>query len=182
MLSHSFPCMQKERVLCVLFFALSVFFLLDSEVALTGAFLGESLSASSSLGFSILLFIAALLVVPSEKSEPLEKRIVITSTLKHAGNERLRKLAELSAKNQDAKRDMDHLIYELSKGNLNPGIHNKYLPGTDVRYARGKKGGRIFYRRIDSENQNTPRYEVIGKSNKHYENNVIDILLRKYGR
>jgi hypothetical protein len=59
---------------------------------------------------------------------------------------------------------------------MNPGIGTKSLGGTDVLYARGANGARLFFRNIDGGIQ------IVGKADKGNESAVINRLLELYGR
>ena len=54
--------------------------------------------------------------------------------------------AEEACNNQQVQDNINHLEYELSKGNDNPGIHKKYL-GNNVWEHRARRGGRLYTRR-----------------------------------
>ncbi|MFF7297461.1 polymorphic toxin-type HINT domain-containing protein [Streptomyces sp. NPDC008265] len=88
----------------------------------------------------------------------------------------LTKAAQQAGKNQDVQRDLDHLFEQLSRGNMNPGRGGKALAGTDVTYARGKNGGRLFFRNVDGGIQ------VVGKADKGNESKVIARLKQIYGQ
>jgi hypothetical protein len=59
---------------------------------------------------------------------------------------------------------------------MNPGIGNNYLAGTDVSYARGANGARLFFRNVDGG------IEVVGKADKGNESRVIGRLMQLYGQ
>ncbi|MGW6395597.1 polymorphic toxin-type HINT domain-containing protein [Streptomyces sp. NPDC055103] len=88
----------------------------------------------------------------------------------------LTKAAEQAGKNQAVQRDLDNLFSQLSQGNMNPGIGSKALAGTDVTYARGANGGRLFFRNVDGGIQ------IVGKSDKGNESKVIGRLMQLYGQ
>ncbi|ARP70199.1 hypothetical protein LK07_10880 [Streptomyces pluripotens] len=88
----------------------------------------------------------------------------------------LAKAAQQAGKNQDVQRDLDHLFEQLSRGNMNPGRGSKALTGTDVTYARGRNGGRLFFRNVDGGIQ------VVGKADKGNESKVIARLKQIYGQ
>lgn len=71
--------------------------------------------------------------------------------------------------------DIDHLVSELARGNLNPGIGSKNLFG-NISYARTKSGARVFFRKTGERS-----IEIVGKSSKHNEDEVIAALRRLYG-
>ncbi|MGK4579091.1 polymorphic toxin-type HINT domain-containing protein [Kitasatospora sp. HPMI-4] len=88
----------------------------------------------------------------------------------------LTKAAQQAGKNQAVQRDLDNLFNQLSQGNMNPGIGSKALAGTDVTYARGANGGRLFFRNVDGGIQ------IVGKSDKGNESKVIGRLMQLYGQ
>ncbi|GGJ20977.1 hypothetical protein [Streptomyces lacrimifluminis] len=99
-------------------------------------------------------------------------KVCVTSAL---GKEsRLAKLAEEATKNQDVQREMNSLINKLMEGNDQPGKGSKALPH-GIRYLRGHKGARLFFREVKDG------FEIIGKSDKDNEPNVIKELLSVYG-
>jgi hypothetical protein len=59
---------------------------------------------------------------------------------------------------------------------MNPGIGTKSLGGTDVFYARGSSGARLFFRNVDGGIQ------IVAKASKANEAAVISRLMRIYGR
>ncbi|MFE7984891.1 hypothetical protein ACFUZA_22395 [Streptomyces cellulosae] len=87
----------------------------------------------------------------------------------------LTKAAQQAGKNQDMQRDLDHLFEQLPRENMNPGRGSKALTGTDVTYARGRNGGRLFFRNVDGGIQ------VVGKADKGNDK-VIARLKQIYGQ
>ncbi|MGW7559159.1 polymorphic toxin-type HINT domain-containing protein [Streptomyces sp. NPDC054757] len=92
------------------------------------------------------------------------------------GDSSLAKAAQQAGKNQKVQADLDSLFQQLSRGNMNPGLGSKALSGTDVTYARGRNGGRLFFRNVDGGIQ------VVGKSDKANESKVIARLNQLYGQ
>ncbi|MFD8965390.1 polymorphic toxin-type HINT domain-containing protein [Streptomyces sp. NPDC059568] len=84
--------------------------------------------------------------------------------------------AQKAGKNQTVQRDLDAMQARLAEGNLNPGIGNGFLTGTDVAYARSRNGARLFFRNTESGIQ------VVGKADKGNEPAVIARLQGIYGR
>ncbi|WP_327359126.1 polymorphic toxin-type HINT domain-containing protein [Streptomyces sp. NBC_01304] len=84
--------------------------------------------------------------------------------------------AQKAGKNQTVQRDLDAMQARLAEGNLNPGIGNGFLTGTDVAYARSKNGARLFFRNTESGIQ------IVGKADKGNEPAVIARLQGIYGR
>ena len=88
----------------------------------------------------------------------------------------LTKAAQQAGRNQRVQQEMDNLFSQLSQGNMNPGIGTKSLAGTDVSYARGANGARLFFRNVDGGIQ------IVGKADKGNESAVINRLYDLYGR
>lgn len=147
--------------------------IVDSQTGLTGAVLGFAVTnntAKTLTGLVLLLLGAILFMV--ENSE-LEKKIRLTSSIKKYKS--ICKLAEDATRNQDVQREIDHLVYELSKGHLAGLPHIGYIEKTDVFYLRGRRGGRLYYRRTKEG------YDIVGKSAKgKNQDQVIKQLEEKY--
>jgi hypothetical protein len=77
-------------------------------------------------------------------------------------------------KDQAAQKDVNHLIEQLSLGNDNPGIGTENV-FKDVYELRGKNRARVYYREVDG------KIEILGKSVKHNQQKVINILKKMYG-
>ncbi|MCG6495518.1 hypothetical protein [Kitasatospora sp. A2-31] len=84
--------------------------------------------------------------------------------------------AQAAGKNQKVQRDLDSLFKQLAADNMNPGKGTKALTGTDISYARGQNGGRVFFRNVDGG------IEIVGKSSKGNEPKVIGRLMKLYGK
>jgi hypothetical protein len=112
---------------------------------------------------------------PDEQCE-LDKnveKIEIVDKIKESPG--LRREAEKIIKDQAAQRDINHLIEQLSLNNKNPGKRNRKVQGLkNVTEARGKNGGRVYFRERDG------KIEIIGKSNKKNQDKVL-ILLERMG-
>ncbi|MFG2017260.1 RHS repeat-associated core domain-containing protein [Actinomadura geliboluensis] len=83
--------------------------------------------------------------------------------------------AQRAGRDQTVQREMDNLFRQLANGNMNPGIGTSALEGTDVYYARGANGARLFFRNVEGGVQ------VVGKADKKNEQRVINRLLEMYG-
>lgn len=71
------------------------------------------------------------------------------------------------------QRAADNLVAQLAMGNMNPGIGTRRL-FRDVFEARARNGARVYFR-------HTPgNIEIIGKSTKANQRQVIDILEQLY--
>ncbi|WAL95985.1 pre-toxin TG domain-containing protein [Streptomyces sp. Je 1-369] len=99
---------------------------------------------------------------------------IITSAV--GKDSQLSKAAQQAGKNQAVQRDLDGLFEQLSRGNMNPGLGSKALAGTDITYARGRNGGRLFFRNVEGG------IEIVGKSDKGNESKVIARLKQLYGK
>jgi hypothetical protein len=88
----------------------------------------------------------------------------------------LTRLARKSAKNEQVQKDFDHLFEQLKNGNTNPGTDSEALQGTGLSYARGRNGGRLFFRVVGDT------IEIVAKSDKRYEDQVIERLKKLYGK
>jgi hypothetical protein len=88
----------------------------------------------------------------------------------------LTKAAQQAGRNQRVQQEMDGLFKQLSEGNMNPGLGSKSLAGTDVSYARGRNGARLFFRNVDGGVQ------IVGKADKGNEAAVIKRLTGVYGQ
>ena len=88
----------------------------------------------------------------------------------------LTKAAQQAGRNQRVQQEMDGLFKQLSEGNMNPGLGSKSLAGTDVSYARGRNGARLFFRNVDGGVQ------IVGKADKGNEVAVIKRLTGLYGQ
>ena len=119
--------------------------------------------------FSVLL--AVIFVILS-----LEKKISFTSQIKK--NSSLKNLAEDASQNESVQRELDHLVLELSKGNLHAGLGRPgHLEGTDIYYLRGRNGGRLYYHKTKDG------YDILAKSGKgSNQEKVINKLLEMYGK
>ena len=70
---------------------------------------------------------------------------------------------------------VDNLVKQLSKGNMNPGTGTKHL-FNGVMEARAKDGARVYFR-----NAADGTIEILGKSDKANQPQVIKILQEMYG-
>jgi hypothetical protein len=68
---------------------------------------------------------------------------------------------------------LDHLVKELGKGNLDPGIGTSNLKGS-IYYARARDGARVFFVRRPGV------VEIIAKADKSNEDAVINMILKNY--
>jgi competence protein ComGC len=154
-------------------FAVGIIFLVNSQMDVTGAIIGTDETFSLvSFFIGIVLIIVSILLLSSTIS--LENRIRFSSSIKD--NPSILKLTKSAMKNESVQQEANHLIEELSRGNFEAGLgHLGHVPETDIFYIRGKKGARIYYHRIGKD-----EYEIVGKSAKENEQDVIDKLKEIY--
>jgi hypothetical protein len=90
----------------------------------------------------------------------------------------LTRAAEEAANDAKVQRDLDNMFKQLSEGNANTGMGMGAIKGTDVLYARGRNGGRLYFRYVDKGIQ------IVGKSSKNKSNqqSVINRLTELYGK
>ncbi len=147
------------KVLSLVMLLIGVFLLINSGLNVTGAFLGSkglTILASFSAGM-IILFVSIILF--SSASLTLEKMAVTSSIKSHPS---LLRLTQDAVRDQLIEREMNHLIEELYKGNLEAGLgHPGHVEGTKVHYLRGRNGARLYYQRKGEQS-----YEIVAKSAK----------------
>ena len=73
----------------------------------------------------------------------------------------------------DQPEAIDQLTQQLAKGNFNPGIGTKHL-FREVFEARARNGARLYFRKTPG------MVEILGKSTKANQNQVISILKEMY--
>jgi RHS repeat-associated protein len=105
-----------------------------------------------------------------------EERMAIkgaTSLIKESNT--LVKAAQKAGSNEAVQKEINSLVKQFLSGNANPGIGSKHLIN-DIFYLRGREGGRIFYRLKDGV------FEILGKSSKDNEQQVIDTVTKIFGQ
>ncbi|MCG8462975.1 MAG: hypothetical protein MI919_42365, partial [Holophagales bacterium] len=75
---------------------------------------------------------------------------------------------------KSAQRELDSLVDQLQRGNLNPGIGNKPI-ASGILEARARGGARVFFR------PNADNIEILGKATKGNQGQVIDLVLDTFG-
>ncbi len=158
--------MNKKRFLGLVLIVISIlsFF---AKITITGDVIGPSYSSYLSL-ISILGFILGVVLVISKLTQ-----IIITDRTNDFNF--FRKKAEDANNNEKVHREMNHLVSELSRGNLQAGLGTPgHVPGTSIFYLRGRNGARLFYR------QNKNGYEIVAQADKNNENRVIDRVRQEY--
>jgi hypothetical protein len=85
---------------------------------------------------------------------------------------------EASNLGQEASGEANRLVKQFLNGNPNPGLgRNGHLEGTDIFYLRGKEGARVFMRQVGQDS-----YEILAYSDKNNETQVINLVLKYYGK
>ncbi|MEK6903104.1 MAG: hypothetical protein AABW64_00475 [Nanoarchaeota archaeon] len=158
--------------LSILSFIFGFFFLFDSQMSITGAIIGVSIFPSFSTIFGSFFMFASIILFTF--SSGLEK-IVLTSAIKKQPS--LLRLTRNAVQDQNVEREINHLIKEFVKGNFEAGLGRPgHIQGTDISYLRGRKGGRLYYHKVDEN-----RYEIVCKSAKgRNEDQVINALREIY--
>ncbi len=87
----------------------------------------------------------------------------------------LLRVARNIGKNPVIRKEINHLMNELYKGNTNPGLGTKYVD-SNIREMRGRNGARVYYK-MNSFGD----YEVLGYSDKDTQTEVINRLKILYG-
>lgn len=163
--------MNKKRLLVFLLIITSIAMILLKSSNLTTGFS----IFHSSLFFpnfwqiligTFLILVGAGLFVQSNNNHVVSSRVKKDSLLL--------KIAEEVGRKQDISRDINHLIYQLNQGNLNPGLGTKSV-SQNVRELRGRNGGRVYYREIEKG-----KYELLGYSDKGTQERVIRRLGELY--
>ncbi len=154
-------------------FAFGILVFLNSNLNMTGAFLGNSAKVSVSFFISLALAILGLAIFSTAN---LQSRLAeLHSSIKQ--HPALLRLTQQAVKNQDVEREMNHLIKELTLGNMQAGLGAPgHIEGTGVHYLRGRNGARLYYVQ-DGKNE----YTIVGKSAKgRNQEQVIDRLKEIY--
>jgi hypothetical protein len=157
-------------------FLIGVIFSLNSSLKFTGAFIGsETLTHSFSFFLGLAFLILGIIIFSTASlynlSPTLERRVVsnsLSSSIKEYPS--LVRLTKEAVEDRYVQKDMNHLIQELSKGNLQAGSGLKHLPGTPFIYARSG-GARLFFQQTGGDS-----YTIVAKASKKNEQKVIDKL------
>lgn len=167
----------KRLIVASGLFSFGLLFLLSSSSTITASVIGSPVSPldSSLIGVFLMIVSAGLILTAHSK----EKKIRVSSAIKD--DRSICRLAEEATRNQDVQGDIDHLIHELSRGNLEAGMGYSHIDGTDIFYMRGRRGGRLYYHKI-GEDSGAASYEIVGKSSKSNQDRVIRKLRERYSR
>jgi putative component of toxin-antitoxin plasmid stabilization module len=159
--------MKKVRFLgfLFLFIGMGIFF---SNSSITGAVIGASSLNNFSSFLSIALFFVGIYLI---FVGGIENKI-LSSKVKE--DPLLLRIAENIGKKESIKRDINHLIAELNKGNTNPGIGTKTI-SKGLYELRGRNEGRVYYREIQKG-----KYEILGYSDKDSQDRAIARLKKLY--
>jgi putative component of toxin-antitoxin plasmid stabilization module len=96
----------------------------------------------------------------------------VTSQIKDKG---LIRAVEKAEKNQQVQQDIDNMVFQLQQGNMNPGTKNRFL-FNGIFEARSANGARVYFRNTENG------IEILAKSDKHNQTQVIQLLRRLYGK
>ena len=106
-----------------------------------------------------------------ENVEKQQNDVIYEVDLLYERNEVLRREAEKARSDKQADKDIDHLIEQLSLGNLDAGIGSKTIKSLkNTRESRGRNRGRVYFRKRNG------KIEVLGISNKNNQKKVIKLL------
>ena len=157
--------------------------LINASISLNGAipFLGNSATAARVTGKFLDLFRGFRNAADATRGGPKLMRgvgaaaadnfLMISSSIgKHSGL--TRHASRLSGAQQRA---VDNLTSQLAAGNMNPGIGTKQL-FNGVFEARARNGARVYFRHSPGN------IEIVGKSTKANQSQVISILRGLYGQ
>ena len=125
-------------------------------IVITGNVVSETSKITSSiLGLIfVIIGLGLFMAEPAGKLEKIAKEEPkLISAVKK--DETIFKLAKKIPKNGIIQREINHLLEELNKGNINPGIGTKKLFGS-ISYLRSENGARVFYRPFGNQ------YEILG--------------------
>nr|WP_254352269.1 polymorphic toxin-type HINT domain-containing protein [Paenibacillus dendritiformis] len=91
-------------------------------------------------------------------------------------DKRLVKAAEKMGENKRVQSEADALVARLQQGNTNPGKGNNSLGFGGIHELRGDNGARVYFRNTSNG------VEVVAKSSKANQNEVIRVLRDLYGK
>jgi hypothetical protein len=177
---------EIAKIFGLLVFLIGVIFSLNSSMSFTGGFIGSgalihSLSFFLGIAFLILgiiIFSTSSLyhqnTAPSLEQRAISKPYLISSSIK--AHPSLLRLTEDTVEDPVIEREMNHLIEELSKGNIQAGLgHPGHIQGTKINYLRGRNGARLLFQQKGKD-----KYEIVAKASKKNEQQVIDALKKVY--
>lgn len=109
--------------------------------------------------------------------EPRYNQLKPSINLEYMHDKTLLRLAQEATNNMLVKRDVDHIIEELEKGNEQPGLTTKYISGSDgiIEY-RTRRGARVY------ANRHGNNMNIVGLSDKSNQEAVIGKLKQKFPR
>ena len=156
-------------ILSLILFLLGVLFILNLNADITGATIGITLGYMQNAFIGIVFLVISTILFIHEKLKLEEIKLI--SRIHE--DKTLERLAEEATKNQKVQRDLDHLIYELKKGNLNAGLPKKSFYG--ITELRTKEGARLYIKKINGG------YEILAKSAKGInQDKVIERIKKLY--
>jgi putative component of toxin-antitoxin plasmid stabilization module len=165
--------MNKKRVIGIILMILSIAPIF-SNFLITGHSISITDLTSKNLIFVAFFFIGVFLFTREEsKTKNKLEKIVISSKVKE--DPTLLRLARETGENQDAAKDINHLIFQLKKGDKSPGLGTKPV-FKGVYELRAKNGGRVYYQRVGN------KYEILAYSDKDNQPQVINRLVELYDK
>lgn len=109
--------------------------------------------------YSWVLFIVLSIVLVATPRLGLEE-IAVSSVIKEHPS--LLRLTRDAVRDPKVERESNHLLEELTKGNLEAGLGKPgHISGTGVFYFQGHNGAKLYFRKV-GENS----YEIVAKSAK----------------
>ncbi len=165
---------RTKKILSFVMFIIGTILLINSQLNISGAFLGFKNITILFTFFIGIMFLFLAVVIFSTASLTLEERAVSSSIKKYPS---LLRLTQEAVRDEAVEREMNHLIEELYKGNFEAGLgHPGHIEGTKIHYLRGRNGARLYFRKRGEEN-----YEIVAKSAKgRNQEQVIDKLKQIY--
>ncbi|WP_356948300.1 RHS repeat-associated core domain-containing protein [Brevibacillus nitrificans] len=103
-------------------------------------------------------------------------KIVKTATSVIKNDKRLVRAAMEMGKDPRVQSEADNLVKSFLSGNTNPGKGSKSLGFGGVYEMRGANGARVYFKNVESG------IEIVGKSNKANQADVIKVLRDIYGK
>ncbi|MGO0060738.1 RHS repeat-associated core domain-containing protein [Brevibacillus fluminis] len=103
-------------------------------------------------------------------------KIVRTATSVIKNDKRLVRAAMEMGKDPRVQSEADNLVKSFLSGNTNPGKGSKSLGFGGIYEMRGANGARVYFKNVESG------IEIVGKSNKANQADVIKVLRDLYGK
>jgi len=150
--------MTKKEVYSILsfiLFLLGILFILNLNADITSAAIGITFGYIQNTFIGIVFLVISTILFIHEKLKLEEIKLI--SRIHE--DKTLERLAEEATRNQEVQEDLDHLIYELKRGNPKPGMEPEYIKGVGTEF-RTRSGARLYVKEIEGG------YEILAKSGK----------------